>query len=208
MVPGKRTGENTADLVSDFAQRTGGRPPALITSDEYAPYATALANQYFEEVTPPRTGAPGRPKAPYTVPAPDLVYATVRKERKKGRVVEVTRTLVYGTQEQLDAALASSAVSRSINTSFVERYNGTDRCFNSRKVRDTYAFSKELELHEAASWIGVTTYNFCRPHRGLALKTKKGRTQPRTPAMAARLAAKPLALTDIMHTQLFAWSQA
>jgi hypothetical protein len=206
MVAGKRSGENTAELVKDFAERTGGKPPALVTSDEYAPYTTALANQYSEVVTPPRTGKVGRPQQPYSVPARDLVYATVHKEREKGRVVEVTRKLVYGTEEQLEAALASSTVSNTVNTSFIERYNGTDRNFNARKVRDTYSFSKERELHEAASWIGVTVYNFCRPHRGLAIKGKGGTIQQRTPAMAARLASEPLSLTDIMHAQLFAWS--
>ena len=208
MVPGKRTGENTAELVSDFAQRTGGKPPPLVTSDEYAPYATALAKQYSELVTPPRTGTVGRPQLPYTVPVPELVYATVHKEREKGRVVEVTQRLVYGTQEQLEAALANSTISTKVNTSFVERYNGTDRNFNARKVRDTYAFSKERELHEAASWFGVTVYNFCRPHRGLAVKGKNGTVQQRTPAMAAGLASRPLSLTDIMHRQIFSWSPA
>ncbi len=140
---------------------------------------------------------------PYNVPSPDLVYATVHKEREKGRVVKVERRLVYGTPQQLEAALAASPVSKTVNTSFVERYNGTDRCFNSRKVRKTYAFSKDCELHEAASWTGVTVYNFCRPHRGLAIKCDEGRVQRRTPAMAAGLASRPLLLSDILHTQLF-----
>jgi hypothetical protein len=207
MVPGKRTIENTTELFKDFAERRGGEPPALVTSDQYAPYATTLANQYSEVVTPPKTGKVGRPQQPYTVPVPDLVYATVHKEREKGRVVEVTQKLVYGTDEQLEAALAISTVSKTINTSFIERYNGTDRNFNARKVRDTYAFSKDSQVHEANSWIGVTVYNFCRPHRGLAIKGKDG-TQQRTPAMAAGLAPRPLSLTDIMHTPLFDWSSA
>lgn len=208
MVPGKRTGENTAQLVKDFAARTGGKPPALVTSDEYAPYATALAKQYWEVVTPSKSGKVGRPQQPYAVPLPDLVYATVHKEREKGRVVNVTRKLIYGTEEQLESALANSTVSTTINTSFIERYNGTDRNFNARKVRDTYAFSKDRQVHEAASWIGVTVYNFCRPHRGLAIKGIDGTVQHRTPAMAAGLASRPLSLTDIMHAQLFDWPSA
>lgn len=207
MIPGKRTGKNTAALVSDFAQRTGGNPPSLVTSDEHAPYATALAEQYSQIIVPPRTGKPGRPQLPYQVPLPELVYATVHKEREKGRVVKVTQRLIYGTQEQLDDALKTSSVSKTVNTSFIERYNGTDRCFNARKVRDTYSFSKERDLHEAASWIGVTAYNFCRPNRGLSLKGEDGRVQQRTPAMAAGLASKPLSLLDIIHTQLFGNSQ-
>jgi hypothetical protein len=208
MVPGKRTGENTAQLVNDFATRTGGKPPALVTSDEYAPYATALANQYSEVVTPPKSGKVGRPQLPYAVPVPDLVYATVHKEREKGRVIDVTRKLIYGTEEQLESALANSTVSTTINTSFIERYNGTDRNFNARKVRDTYAFSKDRQVHEAASWIGVTVYNFCRTNRGLAIKGKDRTVQQRTPAMAAGLASRPLSCTDIMHAQLFKWSSA
>jgi hypothetical protein len=203
MVPGKRTAENTSLLNADFAERTGEKPPPLCTSDEYAPYATALSKQYSDIVTPERTGRPGRPRQPYNAPMPELTYATVHKTRKKGRIVAVTQTLVYGTQERLDAALANSTASTTINTSFVERYNGTDRHFNSRKTRSTYAFSKERELHEAASWLGVTAYNFCRTHTGLAVRTKNGGIMQRTPAMAAGLSQKPLSLADIMHTQLF-----
>ncbi len=113
------------------------------------------------------------------------------------------RTVVFGTQQQVDAALEESSVSNTINTSYVERYNGTVRCFNSRKVRKTYEFSKDIDLHEAATWLGVTVYNFCRSNRGLDIKLDDGRVLHRTPAMAAGLAKRPLSLTDVMHTQLF-----
>jgi len=59
MVPGKRTKDKTQELVDDFAARTGGAPPALVTSDEYAPYATVLRQVYGQEVRPPRTGKAG-----------------------------------------------------------------------------------------------------------------------------------------------------
>jgi hypothetical protein len=203
MVPGKRTGENTLELIQDFKKRTGEKPPALVTSDEYGPYATVLGSQYSDVVALPHTGKPGRPPKPRLVPCPDLVYATVRKTREKGRVVNVTKTLVYGTQEQLDTALAMSTVSRTINTSFVERYNATDRTFSARKTRKTYCFSKDRRMHEAASWIGITAYNFCRPHRGLTIKHGDGAKELRTPAMAAGLSTKPLSLETIMQTQMF-----
>ncbi len=83
VVPGKRTAANTERLVEDFKERTGGRPMNLITSDEYAPYKTAILKAYGEEVTPPKTGKPGRPRGPYHVPPPELNYATVHKTRKK-----------------------------------------------------------------------------------------------------------------------------
>jgi len=50
VVPGKRTVANTEKLVNDFKERTGGRPMNLITSDEYAPYKTAILKAYGEKV--------------------------------------------------------------------------------------------------------------------------------------------------------------
>jgi hypothetical protein len=39
LVPGKRTQENTRELVKDFSLRAnGGRPPALMTADEHGLY--------------------------------------------------------------------------------------------------------------------------------------------------------------------------
>src|SRR2546422_7705346 len=67
VVPGKRTAENVEKLVQDFKQRTAGRALNLLTSDEYPAYKSAILNAYGTEVVPPRTGKPGRPKAPYKV---------------------------------------------------------------------------------------------------------------------------------------------
>jgi len=87
-VPGKRTAEKVETLVQDFQQRTASRPMNLLTSDEYPAYKRVILEVYGEEVTPPRTGRPGRPKAAYKVAPPALKYATVHKTRKKGRVVK------------------------------------------------------------------------------------------------------------------------
>ena len=58
---------------------------------------------------------------------------TVHKTRKKGRVVEVATRVIFGTMAAVAAALAHSAVSRTVNTSFVERHNGTDRNQNAQE---------------------------------------------------------------------------
>ena len=120
------------------------------------------------------------------VPA-DLCYATVRKRREKGRVVEVVRTLVLGTLYLLGGMLRRSTASTTINTSFVERNNGTDRHQNSRKRRKTCGFSKDLTMHRAASYFIGYSYNFCWPVRTLRVQGPGGRWQARSPAMAAGL---------------------
>ncbi len=187
VVPGKRTAEKVEALVEDFKERTGGRPMNLITSDEYKPYRGAILKAYGEQVVPPRTGRPGRPQTPYYVPSPDLKYATVHKTREKGRVVKIAPRVVFGTVAAVMAALRLSTVSNKINTAFVERQNGTDRNRNGRKVRKTYCFSKDWEVHNAVTYFTMYTYNFCWPVRTLRQQDSEGHWTPRTPAMAAGL---------------------
>jgi IS1 family transposase/transposase-like protein len=184
VVPGERTAESVQELVADVKQRLRGRPPGLITSDEYAPYEGAILEAFGTEVVPPRTGKRGRPRKPYKVPPAGLNYATVHKTRKKGRVVDVARRVVFGAAAAVQAALERSGVSRTVNTSFVERHHGTDRNRNARKARKTSCFSKDWWVHRAVTFFTMYSYNFCWPVR--SLRTEAG--EERTPAMAARLA--------------------
>lgn len=187
VVPGKRSAENVEKVVQDFKARTGGRPMNLITSDEYPAYKAAILNAYGTEVVPPHTGKPGRPKAPYKVAPPELQYATVHKTREKGRVVKVDFRVVFGTVLGVMVALAQSVVSKTINTAFVERHNGTDRNRNARKVRKSYCFSKNWDVHEALTYFTLYSYNFCWPVRTLRVRDAEGHWRQRTPAMAAGL---------------------
>lgn len=101
--------------------------------------------------------------------------------------MEVVRTLVFGTMLLLGAYLWRSRASTTVNTSFVERHNGTDRHQNSRKHRKTYGFSKDIEVHHAASYFIGYSYNFCWCVRTLRVRGEDGSWQQRTPAMAAGL---------------------
>ena len=146
LVPGKRDGLACRQVIQEIHDRTGGRTDLLITSDEHAPYEAAIREVYGIEQPQPKRPGPRRPPKPRRVIPPDLCYATVRKRRAKGRVVEVVRTVVFGTIALLQALLNRSTASTTINTSFVERNNGTDRHQNSRKHRKTYGFSKGIAL--------------------------------------------------------------
>lgn len=187
VVPGARTIENTEALVAEARRRTGDRLLRLLTSDEYPAYETAILLAYGERVIPPRTGRPGRPRGPHKVAPAGLNYAVVSKRREKGRVVEVGTRVVFGTAEAVAAALAASKASRSINTAFIERANGTDRHRNARKARKTYRFSKDRHHHEAVTYLSLYSYNFCWPVRTLSVEHPGGGRLRRSPAMAAGL---------------------
>lgn len=172
VIPGERTVETVQGLVADVKERLEGRVPDMITTDEYAPYAGTILESFGAEVVPPRTGKPGRPRKPYKVAPAGLHYATVHKTRKKGRVVDMVTRVIFGATAAVQAALANSTVSRTVNTSFVERHNGTDRNWNARKVRKTYCFSKDWWIHRAVTFFTMYSYNFCWP-----VRTRSGRRQ-------------------------------
>jgi transposase-like protein len=77
MVIGKRTKENTEELISDFSHRVNeGKPPRLFTADDYPCYKDALLSIYGKWVVPEPTGKRGRPRRPYQT-IPDMQYATL-----------------------------------------------------------------------------------------------------------------------------------
>jgi IS1 family transposase len=189
VVPGKRTAQNCRGLVAEFRRRTGGRLVRLMTSDEYPSYKVAIHEVYGLRSVPltvlPRPK--GRPRVPRRRVPPGLTYAMVHKHRTGGRVTKATLETVFGSGESVAAALERSAVSRVVNTSFVERHNGTDRHRNAREARGTYRFSKDRRAHEAMTYFTMYSYNFCWPVRTLSAPDPPRAARRRTPAMAAGL---------------------
>ena len=187
VVSGARVTENAVEVVQQVAERTA-TIPELSTSDAYPVYEAAIREVYGTLSVPERDGGPGRP-AGLTVEVPsEVTYATVQKERARGRVVAAVTAVVLGTSVAVAGALERSAVSETINTSLVERQHATDRGRNARKARKTYKFSKDWRVHEAMSYFTLYSYNFCWAVRTLRQRREDQRWQPRTPAMAAGLA--------------------
>ena len=196
-VVGKRTLTHARRLVFRLKSATDGRIP-FFTSDELPHYADALLEVYGEWIQPARHGTRGRFPKPRQQPPPDLCYAVVVKERENGRVVNVTTRVVYGTTEQVEAALRASPVSYTINTYGVERNNLTVRQHSRRMGRKVNAFSKEPNYLAHQLTLAFAYYHFVVPHRGLRqrlpraypTKGRKGsykKWKPVTPAMAAGL---------------------
>jgi hypothetical protein len=210
LVVGRRNADTVVCVFTDFYDRTGGAWPQLICTDEYAVYETVILDTYgawreelglspedeedFEEN--------GMPEFYFPV---EITYATVHKEREGGRVVEVTQRVVLGSQEQAEQTLAESEQSQTINTSFVERWFGTQRQFNGRKKRKAYTFSKELSYHEACTWLVVVWYNFGWCVRTLRQKVQEQppRYQYRTPAMAAGLSDHVWSMHQLLAYPLY-----
>ena len=151
LVVGRRNADAVVQIFTDFYDRTDGYLPELITTDGYAVYEPVILDTYGvwrEELglTPEEVAefqSNGMPEFYFPV---EITYAKVLKEKVGGRVVNVTSTVVLGSQEQAEETLAESEQSQKINTSFVERWFGTQRQFSGRKKRKAYTFSKDLSF--------------------------------------------------------------
>jgi len=205
VVPGKRTAENCRKLIEEFRRRTQGRIMHLMTSDDYPSYKVAIQDVYGSRSVPLRLAQPerGRPrKIIVKHMPPGLNYARICKQRKNGRVVKVFVEIVFGSEASIQAALKRSRVSRAINIAFVERHNGTDRHRNARKIRRTYRFSKDWQMHDAMTYFTTYSYNFCWPVRTLVRIDEAGVHHPQTPAMAAGLTNHVWPLTEWIRVPL------
>jgi IS1 family transposase len=143
-VVGKREQENADLLIGRLKAVSCGYIP-FFTSDQLPHYPKALLNGYgIPEIIIHIPGKRGRKPKPKLLPPPDLHYAQVVKHRENGRVVEVRTKIIFGTEAAIQARLAASTVSHTINISFIERNNLTCRQCNGRLSRKVLSFSKEL----------------------------------------------------------------
>jgi IS1 family transposase len=114
---GHRTLEDARKFLKDLTSRWD--VPPLLTSDALPHYQTVIGELYSDFETPERTGLPGRPKGPIQVIHENIDYATVTKTMEGGKVVQVTRQIVFGTEGSIQKRLENSP-SVTINTSYVQ----------------------------------------------------------------------------------------
>ncbi|QQS54132.1 MAG: helix-turn-helix domain-containing protein [Candidatus Competibacteraceae bacterium] len=193
-VIGKHDQTQADRLVEQVASVTDETVP-FFTSDQWPAYTQALLNMYGEWYCPPRCGTRGPHPKPRRRPHADLLYAQVIKHRRGGRITAISTQVVFGDRATVAARLAQSPVSQTINTSFVERDNLTQRQQNRRLTRRTNGFSKNLSWFEKQLWLSLAYYHLVLPHDSLrrslpVTEPTRGSGSPRrwcsiTPAMAA-----------------------
>jgi len=155
----------------------------LICTDGLPAYPKSILRAFRKKV-----------KNPYGVGAsrkevwPRLYIGTVIKYTVKRRVTEIVRWMTHGQWRKAKKLLKLSKGGKKLNTSFIERLNGTFRerlASLTRKCR--YAASKMETVHTGMYLIGCT-YNFCFAHHELSKsKAKGGFGFSCTPAMASGL---------------------
>jgi transposase-like protein len=157
--------------------------PLLFCVDGCKTYLRAIRHVFREPI---RTSRPGRPRLR---PWDNILIAQFVKHYARRRVVAVTRRVVQGTQAQVKGLLQKTQGGGVINTSYIERLNGTFRSRIAALARRGRALARQMPtLHDAMYLVG-TVYNFCTYHESLRvplyLPHGKRRWLRRTPAIAA-----------------------
>lgn len=106
-------------------------------------------------------------------------------------------------------------MSNTVNTSFVERDNLTQRQSNRRLTRRTNGFSKELPWFEKQLWLSLAYYHLVLPHH--SLRQELGVREPtrgtgsfrrwrlRTPAMAAGITDHIWTTSELLSYRVPVW---
>ena len=184
LVVGKRTKDKTQELVSDTQSRLQkGHLPTLF-SDGYEGYEPSILEAFGRRYKSPQASLAGRPRLDIIRWPQGLAYAQIIKSTKEKINDGIHLKVIRGKAKVLHTL--SLLGYNKINTSSIERHNGTSRLHNQRKVRKTLAFSKSHLYHGWMSWLSVVQYNFCRAHGSLRFKDENG-FHHRTPAMASGL---------------------
>jgi hypothetical protein len=167
-------------------------PPPLISDgwggiDDAMLAVYGLAPEYSGRGRPPTKPQPGK----------DWLYLQMVKHRDEhGHLEEIQLKAVWGNLNELLDLLGKS-------TAYIERSHLTARLFNARLTRKTLAFSKNLELHEAAVIWEDAYYNWIRPHKSLRMEIHDQLYQKwslRTPGMAANLTDHIWTVKELLYS--------
>jgi len=131
----------------------------LVCTDGWAAYPTSIRRAFRDKVK--RTA--GRGRAALQIWS-GLHIGTVIKQTVNKRLKEVVRQMSHGTVEQAMHLLRRSAGGQVLNTSYIERFNGTVRERLATLTRKCRHAAHRLQALETGMYLIGSTYNFCVRH--------------------------------------------
>lgn len=178
----------------------------LICTDGWAAYPGSIRRAFRDKVKQ----TPGRGRASLQVWS-GLHIGTVVKHTVKKRLREVVRQMSHGSPDQAKHLLQRSQGGQVLNTSFIERFNGTIRERLATLTRKCRHAAHRLPTLELGMYLVGSTYNFCCIHQALEQRTEPevlGR-QRQTPAMASRLTDHLWSMQELLQYQVapLPWSE-
>ncbi len=176
---GPRTLKTAIQLTASTAMYSKDKDPPLILIDDHLPYPQAILIVFGDIKHRRRKNGRGRIKYPRLKPPADLQVGVVKKIRdSRGHLLKVSTKALFGKKKEIERRIQKLGIGCKINTSHMERLNGTIRGQQARLIRRTRSGSHLEEMLQYSIWLWRDLYNWTRVHYSLLDKT---------PAMALRL---------------------
>ena len=166
-------------LTASVAIYSKDRAPPAILIDDHLPYPQAILQVFGQIKHRRRRNGRGRFKHPRLKPPADLQVGVVKKIRdKRGNLLKVSTKALFGKKKEIEKHIQKLGIGQKINTSHMERLNGTIRGQQARLARRTRNGSHLEIMLQYSIWLWRDLYNWTRVHYSLL---------DETPAMALSL---------------------
>ncbi len=160
---GPRDLATAAELVASVALciPCGAAAPPPLLIDNHAPYPAARLQVFGLDLH--RRRRHGLRKDPGLKPPVGLLAGVVHKVRDaSGNVVKVRAAALFGRLKAIKARVAGLRIGTTVNTSHLERLNGTMRCPQARLARRGRCVSRDGRRLQRSLWLWSDLY--CRVH--------------------------------------------
>jgi len=167
-------------LTASVAIYAKDKDPPLILIDDHLPDPQAVLRVFGQIKHRRRRNGRGRLKHRSLKPPLDLQVGVVKKKIRdsRGNLLKVSTKALFGKKKQIEKYIQKLGIGRKINTSHVERLNGTIRGQQARLARRTRNGSHLEIMLQYSIWLWRDLYNWTRVHYSLL---------DETPAMALGL---------------------
>ena len=164
----------------------------LLLLDDHLPYPAAILKVFGQVNHRRRRKGRGRKRHPKLKPPPNLQVGVVKKLRdQRGNRLRVSTKALFGSKKAIERRIRKLGIGQKINTSHLERLNGTIRGQQARLARRSRNVSRLAEMLQYSLWLWRDLYNWTRVHYSLL---------DLTPAMALGLTSEVwLALKYVLH---------
>lgn len=165
---GPRTLEMARQLVGSVGLAADTEHLPLLLIDDHLPYPTAILDVFGQVRHRRRRQKRGRKKKPVLKPPPGLQVGVVKKQRDpRGNLLRVRTKALFGRKCEMEKRIRKLGIGEKINTSHLERFNGTLRSHQARLIRRTRYGSRRSDLLQQSLWLYRDVYNWTRGHESL-----------------------------------------
>lgn len=190
-------------LVASVAIYSSLTSLPLLLIDDHLPYPAAILRVFGQVKHRRRRRRRGRKKHPKLKAPPSLQVGVVKKLRdQRGNLLRVSTKALFGSKKAIERRIRKLGIGQKINTSHLERLNGTIRGQQARLARRTRNGSRLTEMLQYSLWLWRDLYNWTRVHYSLL---------DLTPAMALGLTDEvwsvlkyvlyPVHVSDLQHQE-------